>query len=201
MKGLRCAVLVAAPALALLRADPASDGRPPTGDVDAGRSEVEVDVARSGLLAAFGHGHRIIAPVSTGRVLAENGPRAEIEFDARSLRVADAGLSDADREKIQATMEGPEVLDAGRYPEIAFRSTAVEAEGTGRWSVAGSLTLHGATRPVRAEVTLVDRRYRGSVGFRLTDFGIHPPAVAGGAVRVRDEVRIVFEVAVREPGA
>jgi polyisoprenoid-binding protein YceI len=66
--------------------------------------------------------------------------------------------------------------------------------------VSGTLALHGETRPVRAEVTLSDRRYRGSAAFKLTDFGIQPPVVAGGTVRVRDEVRIVFDVVVEEPG-
>jgi hypothetical protein len=160
-----------------------------------------VEVSRSGLLSAFGHDHRIAAPVASGHVLCREGPRTEIAFDARALRVADGGLSNSDRDKVQATMEGPEVLDAARYPEVVFRSTSIEPVAAGRWSVAGSLTLHGETRAVRAEVSLSEGRYHGSTAFKLTDFGIRPPVVAGGAVRVRDEVRIVFDVAVREPGA
>lgn len=195
------AFLAAVPVLSLALAEPGPDGRPPTGAIDPARSTVEVAVSRSGLLSAFGHDHRIAAPISSGEVRSEGGPRTEIVFDARSLRVEDAGLSESDREKIQATMEGPEVLDAARHPEVVFRSTAIEASGPGRWTVSGALTLHGETRPVRAEVSLAERRYRGSVAIRLTDFGIRPPAVAGGTVRVRDEVRIVFDVAVVEPGA
>ena len=197
----RYAVLAVVPALALWAAEPGPEGRPPTGTIDREHSKVEVEVGRSGLLSAFGHDHRIRAPVSSGRVRSEGGPAVEIAFDARSLRVADGGLSDSDREKVQATMRGSDVLDAERYPEIVFRSSAVEAAGAGRWSVSGSLTLHGQTRPVRADVSLSGRRYRGEAAFPLTDFGIRPPVVAGGTVRVRDEVRIVFDVAVEEPGA
>jgi hypothetical protein len=196
----RRAGLAIVPVLLAL-APPDGDGRPPTGAIDAGRSRVEVDVSRSGLLSAFGHDHRITAPISSGQVRSEGGPRAEIAFDARSLRVADGGLSDSDREKVQAAMEGPDVLDAERYPEVAFRSAVIEAAGPDRWKVEGSLTLHGQTRTVRADVSLSAGRYRGSVAFKLTDFGIRPPVVAGGTVRVRDEVRIVFEVAVEDPGA
>ena len=188
------------PALALALAVPGADDRPPTGTIDLSRSTVEVNVSRSGLLSAFGHDHRITAPISSGSVRSEGGPRTEIAFDARALRVADGNLSDADRQKVQATLEGPEVLDAARYPEILFRSTGIESAGAGHWSVSGTLALHGETRPVRAEVTLSDRRYRGSAAFKLTDFGIQPPVVAGGTVRVRDEVRIVFDVVVEEPG-
>lgn len=194
------AALVFLPAFALGLAEPGPEGRPPTGAIDAARSSVEVAVSRSGLLSAFGHDHRITAPIASGEVRSEGGPRTEFTFGARSLRVADSDLSDADREKVQSTMTGPEVLDAARYPEIVFRSTSIDAAGAGRWSVSGTLTLHGETRPVRAEVSLSNRHYRGSTAFKLTDFGIRPPVVAGGTVRVRDEVRIVFDVAVEEPG-
>ena len=194
------AALVFLPAFALALAEPGTDGRAPTGAIDTARSSVEVDVSRSGLLSAFGHDHRITAPIASGEVRSESGPRTELAFDAGALRVADGDLSDSDCEKVQATMTGPEVLDAARYPEIVFRSIAVDPAGAGRWSVSGTLTLHGETRPVRAEVSLSDRRYRGSTAFRLTEFGIRPPVVAGGTVRVRDEVRIVFDVAVEESG-
>lgn len=192
-----CAALAVLPALALGRDDPCSNGRAPTGEIDTAASAVEVEVSRSGLLSAFGHDHRITAPVASGHVVCREGPRAEVAFDARLLRVADGGLSDTDREKVQTTMEGPEVLDAARYPEVVFRSTAIEPAGDGRWNVEGSLTLHGGTHAVRAEVSLSNGRYRGATAFKLTDFGIRPPVVAGGTVRVRDEVRIVFDVAVR----
>jgi polyisoprenoid-binding protein YceI len=186
--------------LALRSADPCADARAPTGTIDPSASTVEVQVSRSGLLSAFGHDHRIAAKVASGHVLCREGPRTEIAFDARTLRVADGGLSDSDRERVQATMEGPEVLDAARYPEVVFRSTSIEAGGADRWSVAGSLTLHGETHAVRADVVLADGRYRGATAFKLTDFGIRPPVAAGGTVRVRDEVRIVFDVAVRGSG-
>jgi polyisoprenoid-binding protein YceI len=195
------AALLFLPVFALRLAGPVADDRPPTGAIDPARSTVEVSVSRSGLLSAFGHDHRIAAPISSGEVRSEGGPRVEIAFGARSLRVEDAELSDSDRQKVQATMEGPEVLDAARHPDVVFRSTSVENSGAGRWQVLGELTLHGETRPVRAEVSLSDRRYRGSVAIRLTDFGIRPPVVAGGTVRVRDEVRIVFEIAVEKPGS
>ncbi len=195
------AVLAVLPAFALRLADPCPEARAPTGPIDPSASTVEVRVSRSGLLSAFGHDHRIVAPVASGHVLCREGPVTELAFDARSLRVDDGDLSDSDREKVRTTMEGPEVLDAAHYPEVLFRSTSIEAAGEGRWSVAGSLTLHGRTHPVRAEVSLAGGRYRGSTALRLTDFGIRPPVAAGGTVRVRDEVRIVFDVAVREPGA
>jgi polyisoprenoid-binding protein YceI len=190
--------LAALPVLALALADPDTDARPRVGPIDVARSTVQVEVSPSGLLSPLGHDHRISAPIASGTVQSEGGPRVELVFDARALRVADANLSDADRERVQTTMEGAEVLDAARYPEIDFRSGAIEAAGAGRWSVAGTLTLHGETRPVKGEVVLAGGRYRGSAAFRLSDFGIRPPVAGAGTVRVRDAVRIVFDVAVAE---
>ena len=68
------------------------------------------------------------------------------------MRVMDKDVSEKDRAEIQETMLGPKVLDAGRFPEIRFRSTAVEPAGAGRWTVRGDLTLHGQTRPVKLDV-------------------------------------------------
>jgi hypothetical protein len=44
-------------------------------------------------------------------------------------------------------------------------------------------------------VTLKGEHYRGSATLRQTDFGIKPLTVAGGTVKVKDEVKIEFEIA------
>jgi polyisoprenoid-binding protein YceI len=110
------------------------------------------------------------------------------------LKVRDAKGSEKDHDEIQKTMLGPEVLDAGRYPEIVFRSTAVEPIGQGSWKVRGDLTLHGQTRPVTVEVRQKDERYIGSSLLKQTDFGIKPIRIAGGTVRVKNEIRIEFDI-------
>ena len=54
--------------------------------------------------------------------------------------------------------------------------------------------LHGATRTVSVDVREKDGRYTGDCRFKTTAFGIQPVAVAGGTVRVKDEVRIEFDI-------
>jgi polyisoprenoid-binding protein YceI len=108
--------------------------------------------------------------------------------------VRDPKVSEKDRGEIEKTMLGPEVLDAGRYPEIVFRSTAAEPTGTGSWKVQGTLTLHGQTQPVTAEVRENAGRYEGNSLLKLADFGIKPVRIAGGAVKVKDEIRIEFDI-------
>lgn len=46
---------------------------------------------------------------------------------------------------------GKDWLNAGAYPQIAFRSTKVEPTGPNSARVTGDLTLHGTTRPVVLE--------------------------------------------------
>ena len=91
-------------------------------------------------------------------------------------------------------MLGPEVLDAERHPEIAFRSTAAEPAGAGSWKVQGNLTLHGQTRTVVVEVREEGGHYVGTSRFKQTEFGIQPVKVAGGSIRVKDEIRIEFNI-------
>ena len=76
----------------------------------------------------------------------------------------------------------------------AFRSTGVESVDTTSWKVHGNLTLHGQTRVSTVEVRETGGHYRGSSRFKQTDFGIKPVKVAGGTIRVKDEIRIEFDI-------
>jgi polyisoprenoid-binding protein YceI len=58
---------------------------------------------------------------------------------------------------------GPELLDAGQFPEAVFVSTGVVLTGDETAEVTGDLTLHGVTLPMTFEV-----RYNG--GYGVTDF-------------------------------
>ena len=48
--------------------------------------------------------------------------------------------------------------------------------------------------PVVVEVTLKDGHYLGSASLKQTDFGINPIRIAGGTVKVKDEVKIQFDI-------
>jgi polyisoprenoid-binding protein YceI len=80
------------------------------------------------------------------------------------------------------------------FPDIQFESTAVEAGGTGRWTVTGRLTVHGVTRSTTFPLTERDGHYRGSVALKQRDFGIEPISIVGGTVKVKDELRIEFDI-------
>jgi polyisoprenoid-binding protein YceI len=161
--------------------------------IDTQKSVMTVRVLKSGVFSAFGHEHEISAPIGDGS-LSEAGRTVELRVDARQMQVMDKDVSEKDRAEIQETMLGPKVLDTGQFPEIRFRSTAVEGAGDGRWTVTGELTLHGQTHPVKLEVRTQTGHYQGSAQIKQKDFGIEPIVVGGGAVKVKNELRVEFDV-------
>lgn len=166
-----------------------------TGDrvMDTNKSVMRVHVYKAGMFSAFGHEHDVSAPIVEGN-FNEQQPSASLRVDARRLRVMDKDVSDQDREKIQTTMLGPEVLDSQRFPEISFKSTSARRSVDGRWIVQGDLTLHGQTQPIKVEVEGRQGHYLGSSILKQKDFGIQPVSVGGGTVKVKNEVKIEFEI-------
>ena len=162
--------------------------------IDAAHSTMMVRVFKSGFFSAFAHNHEIEAPLDSGEVNESGALSVELRVDARKLRVLDPEASADTRAQIQQTMEGPQVLDSGRFPEIHFQSTSVEPKGTNEWQVQGNLDLHGQTHPITVDVALRDGRYRGTVTLKQTAFGIKPVTIARGTVKVKDEIKVEFEI-------
>lgn len=161
--------------------------------IDTQKSVLTVRVHKAGVLSPFGHDHTITAPIARGEV-DTSAHQVELYVNARALRVSDPEVSDKDRAEIEKNMLGREVLDAERHPEIVFRSTSAEPMGPESWKVHGKLTLHGQTNAVVAEVRERGGHYVGTARFRQTDFVIKPIKVAGGAIRVKNEIQIEFDI-------
>ena len=161
--------------------------------IDPQKSSITVSVFKAGVFSAFGHEHEISAPIEQGS-FKENPASVELTVDARRMRVMDKGISEKDRADIQQTMLGPKVLDSEKFPTIRFRSTRVELLGEGKWSLLGDLTIHGETRPVKVRVEGANGRYHGTAELKQKDFGITPVTVGGGAVKVKNELRIEFDI-------
>jgi polyisoprenoid-binding protein YceI len=163
--------------------------------VDTERSRMTLRVLRGGLFGFAGHNHEIRAPIASGSVDEATG-KVEIAVDARQLLVLDPDVDAKERQEVQETMHGPKVLDSARYPEIRFRSTEARKSGE-EWIVRGELTLHGQTKPVEVRVKGGNGRYTGTAGVKQKDFGMEPVSVAGGTVKVKNEVKIEFEVVLK----
>jgi len=160
--------------------------------VDTQNSTLTIHVGKTGIFSGLGHEHEVRAPIQSGMADTGSHPAVEIHIDARALRVIDKDASENERTEVQQTMLGPEVLDGEHYREIVFKSTSADAAGQGQWTLRGTLTLRGQTRPATVHVTLKNGQYTGETTVKQTDFGITPPGKAG--IRAKDEVRIEFDV-------
>src|SRR5580704_17356184 len=115
--------------------------------IDTQKSTLTIHVGKTGAFSGLGHEHEVRAPIHGGMADTGSHPAVEIHVDARALRVIDKDGSEKDRTEVQRTMLGPEVLDSEHYQEIVFKSTGAEAAGQGQWTLRGTLTLRGQTRP------------------------------------------------------
>ena len=162
--------------------------------IDVQHSTLTVYAFKSGMFSAFADDHVIRAPITTGSVSEDGTLAVQIRVRSADLVALDPNLSASKRAEVQARMVGPEVLDVSRYPDITFASTTVESGGPNRWTVRGTLAIHGATRPVAVAVTRQGDHYSGSFTLKQSDFGIKPISIVGGTVKVKDELKIEFDV-------
>jgi polyisoprenoid-binding protein YceI len=177
---------------------PSMAARPEGRAIDASHSSLHIRVLKSGVFSAFAHNHDVDAPIESGKVEDRGTLSVELRVDARKLKVLDPGESEGKRAQIQRTMQGPQVLDAERHPEIHFRSTKVEPMGADHWIVTGTLDLHGQAHPVSVDVRRKDGSYSGSATLKQTTFGITPVTIAGGTVKVKDELKVEFQISLAQ---
>ncbi|MFL6300296.1 MAG: YceI family protein [Terriglobales bacterium] len=161
--------------------------------IDPALSKITIHVDKTGVFSFAGDKHEIAAPIASGAV-DEKAGTVEFTIQSSTLKVLDPQLDENKRAEVQKTMLGPSVLDTAQYPEIKFRSTKATPSGQNAWIVIGDLTLHGQTHPVTLPVKKESGTYSGSTKLKQTDFGITPVSVAGGTVKVKDELKLDFQV-------
>ena len=161
--------------------------------IDTARSKLLVHLSKSGVFSGFADNHEVEAPISEGTI-DEKGARVKFSVDSRRMKVLDPQLPPDKRQQVQERMLGPEVLDSTRFPEITFESSHVEQEREGKFKVDGQLSLHGVTKPVSILAQAENGRYTGRFALKQRDFGITPVSIAGGTVKVKDELTIEFDV-------
>jgi polyisoprenoid-binding protein YceI len=120
-----------------------------------------------------------------------------------------------DKPDFDKELAGPSWLDAGKFPTITFKSTAVELTGPNTAKVTGDFTLHGVTKPLVLDATFNggyaanDIDPAGSrIGFsaqgkiKRSDFGVSMGIPAPGTnFGVGDEVEIFIEAEFTQPRA
>ncbi len=172
--------------------------------IDSEQSKFMVHAFAAGFLSAFAHDHNIAIREFTGEAEFTYGTvqpaSLRMTIKADSLSVTDK-VSASDRQKIEGTMRD-EVLEVTKYPEIVFKSTGVTAskigEGQYQAKISGELTLHGVTRPltINAQLEFGDKTLhaRGAFAVKQSSFDIKPVSVAGGTIKVKDELKFSFDI-------
>jgi len=168
-------------------------GRADAHEIDTSHSTLRVFVFKTGLFSFAADNHQINAPIKSGEI---SDPLASVTLtaDAAHMTVLDRETATDKPAQVQARMLGPDVLDVEKFPTIEFKSTGIDAAASGGWDVTGQLTIRGVTKPITLHVARSDGHYRGSTTLKQTEFGIHPVTIAGGTVKVKDEIRIDFDI-------
>ena len=172
--------------------------------IDATQSRFMVKAFAGGFLSAFAHDHNIAIREFSGAADFTFGTvepaSLEMTIKSGSLGVTDK-VSEKDRQKIETTMRD-EVLEISKYPDISFKSSSVNASRTGdgqfQARITGDITLRGVSRPltINARLEFGDKVLRAQGGFSLkqSSFGIKPVSVAGGTIKVKDELKFTFDI-------
>jgi polyisoprenoid-binding protein YceI len=100
------------------------------------------------------------------------------------------------------------LLDAGAYPTITFQSTglqnvSMDSSNAGSGTVAGNLTIHGATKPVSVPVKAAfdgsgNLTADGEVSFNYAEYGVKVPSLLG--LKAGDEVKVTFHIVATRAG-
>jgi polyisoprenoid-binding protein YceI len=167
---------------------------------DNGR--IVLKTGRAGLAAKAGHDLTIevtrwsaevkVPDEAAGGVTAA-AISAELDLDSLEVRQGSGGakpLTDRDRGDIKKTMGG--ILGDGT---ASFTSSRIIRVGASGGAIEGTLTLNGKTGPVRLQVAEPGPgRYRGTATVLQSAFGIKPYVGFFGALKLKDEVGVEFEV-------
>jgi len=127
---------------------------------------------------------------------------SELTFDPKNLPASKVVTTidaasfemDAAPQMCLDIMKGPQMLDTAKFPDIVFKSATVRLTGAHSMEIAGTLTLHGVTRPIVLTATYnggyagmpsMDPQARigfsAHGSFKRSDFGINFGVPAPGS--------------------
>jgi polyisoprenoid-binding protein YceI len=177
--------------------------------IDSTVSRFTVQAFAGGLFSALGHDPVIAISDFSGEAQVSTDLEHSslvVTVEASALRVV-SDMSDKDRIEVERVMH-ERVLQSEQYPEIVYKCSRVSASKTGEaqyWAALnGDLTLHGVTRgltiPARVTVSEENLKASGNFSLRQSDYEIELVSVAGGTLKVKDELKFSFEIVAKRQG-
>ncbi|MFG1998856.1 YceI family protein [Spirillospora sp. NPDC048911] len=130
---------------------------------------------------------------------------AERVEDSRVTARIEAASIDTGNKLRDDHLRSADFLDTVRHPLIEYAGTGLSAVGPDRWTVHGSLTLNGITRPVDLELSYlgtgpdawggVRAAFRATTELRRADFGIKfNQVLEAGIAAVGETLRVELEI-------
>jgi len=114
----------------------------------------------------------------------------EITIDPASINT--------DNETRDKDLKSDHYFEVAKYPVITFKSTSVSKIEEKKYKVTGNLTMHGVTKPVSFDLTLIGvgksmmthkpvAGFKATAAINRTDFGIGtaPKAMVGDEIPIR----------------
>jgi polyisoprenoid-binding protein YceI len=171
-------------------------------------STFTVKAFATGLLSALGHNPTIAVPDFEGEIFLNSDAveQSSLRMVIHSASLTVTGdVSAKDREEIDSRMH-EEVLESDSFPDVVYECSRGSASKTGDaqyWiALNGDLTLHGVTRsqPVSARVSVNGTTLRAAGEFSVgqSDYEIRPVSALGGAVKLKDELKLSFDISARK---
>jgi len=118
-----------------------------------------------------------------------------------AIKVASIDTGNGDRDK---HLKSGDFFDAEKYPEITFKSSSVKATGKDKYSVAGTLTMHGVSKQVVLPVEFggfgKDMQGNEKAGFELSTrldrkaYGINWNKAVDNGTLLGDEVAVTINL-------
>jgi polyisoprenoid-binding protein YceI len=87
-------------------------------------------------------------------------------------------------------------MKADKFSEIVFRLDKYDVKG-GQTQATGTLTITGVTQPISLPIALntanKNLQIEGNTRLDMTKFGVDPPVVMAGLLKVGPQIRIEFK--------
>src|SRR5271156_3133439 len=178
--------------------------------MDAEVSQFTVHAFASGLASVVAHNPKFAIRDFTGEAQFAPGALAEaslhMKIKSSSLELLDE-VSEYDRSEIQR-VTFHEVLETNKFPQIVYESYQITTTQLGQnlygATIMGNLTLHGVTNRVSfgSQVVIGDDTLRGYGNFEVkqTEYGIAVASIAGGTLKMKDELKLAFFIVAKRQG-
>jgi polyisoprenoid-binding protein YceI len=176
--------------------------------IDSRASRFTVQAFATGMLARMGHNPTIGIRDFSGEMKFDpdklQAGGFHLVIKTASLSVQD-DINDKDRREIERLMS-QEVLETSKFPEVVYDASNITitkmADALYSAAVSGNLTMHGVTNsqtiPVRVALFGSMLRASGDFSLEQTDYNIKLVSVAGGALKLKDELKFSFEIVARK---